>query len=51
MEGKEVPRDFHIVHLNTCRAPPDCLPPDVSEVRTKDGMSIFYVIMSNGAVF
>ncbi len=44
-------RDFDIVRFDTFRVSPDCLPPDVSKVRTKDGLSVFDVIMSNGAVF
>ncbi len=51
MEGKEVLKDFDTVCFNMFRVSPGCLPPDVSKVRTKDGMSVFDVIMSNGAVF
>jgi hypothetical protein len=51
MEGEEVLRDIYIVHLDTFRAPPDCLSPDVSKVKTKDGVSVFDVIMGNKAVF
>ncbi len=51
MEGKEVLKDFNIVCFNMFRVSPGCLPPDVSKVGTKDGVSFFDLIMSNGAVF